>query len=268
MKGIKKRISLLLVLVMSFLFSTQSFAAYGGDEAVQGDAYNLTCDEITQKISAEFYQSLRNMDIEINEDTEIQVCMVDSAEVLVLTNRNDSTVTKEIVLGLDETGEIQPIIIGDENAVAPCAGGSAQYPYPDTNPPIVIRATAVYNEYVGRLGYVGYQPIGVYFRYTKNNPSASVSRISVDYDCIGFEMTYPGFEFLTDANYQNIYTHTINVTKNNPNPNTMYDDDATGAYRTDRVIYTQGGWDVGQKLTFYYTLNGSAYTKTLPVTPN
>ena len=219
---------------------------------------NSLCSVEGKKIPSALIESLKVYDVNINPDTLLEVVPLTEGSgesVLAVTNIINNKVVKDFVFAFDEEGNIlSPQISNSSNAVQR-DGSSVEYPY---NEGFVIRATAVYNQksYMNTL-HSYYQPIAVYFVFY-NSDGSYVTYIEVEYLCIGYEYTYPGYVEISG----NEYRHSIVVTKDIPSTNTMYQ--AYNEYNKNRVIWTgSGSQNVGQYLIFTYRLDGRLYSRTI-----
>lgn len=267
-KKMKNFVSLSLVLIMSVLVFGSSLVSARENESCEeilndpvisseSDTYSVRGEDAPASIC----QRLYDMNVTVEDDSLIEFISSDSTSdgtAIVVTNTEGSTMTKDVVLFIGKDGEVQNLAIEDESSVSPMAGGTIEYPF---NEGFAIRATAVYNQRVDSF-FCGnyYQPIGVYFFFS-NDEDCYVTYVKVDYQCDGFEYSYPGFEMVSDDEYM----HVITVEKEFPAVSTMYHTE--NSYRTDRVICTSSGsLNVGQYLVFTYRLDGKLYTHAYELT--
>lgn len=214
-----------------------------------------------KQATEELCQNLESYDIYVSDNTLIEVRPLltnSAANVLIVTNEENGLMTKDVLIDIDENGQVQPIVITDNADVSLCGGSTIERP---TGKTYSIKATAVYNQRTdSSLLSSYYQPIGAYFFYY-NTGSSSVTYIKIEYSCDGFEYTYPGF---TAINNSAEYEHMITVTKSSPATNTMYH--TVNEYRSDRVICTISGSPmVGQYMGFTYTVNGTTKTHSVRI---
>lgn len=249
------RKSVACILLFTYVFLLPQAMAYAVPSASKDAQPTVLYTDKNEVICADLVQIINTMGVKINEKTEITFTSIESrsnASAIVITNTAGNLVTKDIIFSLDQDGNIDNLRAYNADVVAKSTrdGQSVDHTY---NGKIAIRGTAVYN--VKRHQYSDYyQPIGVFFIYEKLS-SCDVGYIEVEYDCSGFEYTYPGFEYIGTGNaVADIYGHIINVRKNNPSENTIYD--KTAAYRTDRVIWADTGRpNPGQYLSFEYQVD-------------
>lgn len=173
------------------------------------------------------YRELATMNVTVNSDTLIEIIQMDSGtgSALVVTNINETTVSKDIIFGVEEDGQVTTIQPVDESSAMTRAGYHTWFSDDCLS---LVKATAVYNIlYIERMdiGYGQYiewsplyQPQGVYFFYYDNGVN-EVTYIEVLYVCQGVHCTYPD---KTPIDGTIPIAHPIVVAKRNPNSNTIY----------------------------------------------
>lgn len=193
---------------------------------------NIQASEVTSSMM----QHLDSVGLSIREHSLIEVASVESengGKALIVTNTNGNLITKDVVVVVDEDGNIGDITAANEEKLMPRAGGTGEFNYKNK---ITIRATAVFEQYTHGTASLLFRPIGAYYTYSKNS-SCTVSYINATYYCVGIEYTWPGFSPIS----YNDFEHSVEVTQDNPSPNTIYS--AVNEYRPngDRVLYTLHG---------------------------
>ena len=118
------------------------------------------------------------------------------------------------------------------------SGAGVWLPSEDTQ---ILRAVCAYNEvYVPDDSWETnpyYQPISMYFIYYDNGVDL-VRNVTVEYQCVGFEYSYPGFIDLGTHELEP-YEHVIIAEVAAPVSNTLYSG-IGGAYPTNKCIFTRG----------------------------
>jgi len=258
-KHMRKAISVLTTLAILMTATLNVLA--GNQEVVSANSkedefavYSVLAEGAPQAVST----VLEKAEVDVYDDTLIEVLPLNSTgneSVLVVTNEDGATVTKEIILSVAGDGTINDASeLFDNDNMTSRAGGGNWLPWQDGT---LVRAVAVYNKYLGSHGY--YQPQSCYFIYYDNGVDL-ITYVSLDYKCHGYEYTYPGYEPLYDGDFDT-YEHTISVVKSNPAYSTIYM--TNDPYRSDRIICTNGGVGTGQSFDFTITINGrevSGYT--------
>lgn len=172
-------------------------------------------------------RELASMNVAVNNDTLIEIIRMESGtgSAVVITNTNETTVSKDIIFGVEDDGQIATIQPVHESSAMTRAGYHTWFSDDCLS---LVKATAVYNilytDYID-LGYgqpVGcfpiYQPQGVYFFYYDNGVN-DVTYVKIVYSCQGILCTYPD---KTPIDGTIPISYPIPVEKRNPNPNTIY----------------------------------------------
>lgn len=261
-KHIRKITSLLLVLALvTVSMGVFAVSAHGN---LSTEEFTLTTPSpfalysvIGANASPILCKELATYNVPVTSKTLIEILPMESSDastVLSVTNTDGNSVIKDIFVAVNEDGEFEEITPIDENA-SMLMGGSNIY-LPD-NSSSLIRATATYNVFskgndpLNLVPY--YQPTALSFIYYPNGVD-TVSYAWINYECYGFEFTYPGF---VDVSGGVPHTHNIVIAQSNPSSNYAYY--KSNPYRTDRVLLTGSGYAglVGHFINFNLTINGS-----------
>ncbi len=173
------------------------------------------------------HRELATMNVIVNSDTLVEIIRMDSGtgSALVVTNINEATVSKDIIFGVEEDGQVATIQPVDESSAMTRAGYHTWFSDDCLS---LVKVTAVYNIlYIDRMDLGNgmyyeltplYQPQGVYFFYYDNGVN-DVAYVEVLYTCQGIHCTYPD---KTPINGTMPISYPIVVAKRNPNSNTIY----------------------------------------------
>lgn len=238
------------ILCLSLLFSlgvTNAWAVQDSSNPVKtaspesidaGETYSMTGADLSTSLK----KNIEEAGVPVCDDSDIQLLPVESSangtgEALVVTNTDGPTMTKDVLLLVDDDGEAGLEKSGD---VSTRAGSTAEFPPLSWDGRYVVRATAVYDVF----NYSYYRPTAAYFTYKKYQ-ECNLTAIRVHYTCGGFWYSYLGFQKVDP----NEVEYVITVNQPNPVPSTMYMTNRTFPY-SNRVINPTGSLSAGQYLTF------------------
>ena len=237
----KKKLAIISLAVAASLCLT-SFSVFAGDKDIP-----LTS-ATGSEISSSLKQCLEELDVYVDAETKIELSPTISSarssggNALIITNADEGTITKDVLLFVDDEGNVG---LDDLNEITPRAGITV--PSDSSEKRLTIRGTAVFNEIDG----LDYQPQGAKFTYKKNK-ECDVSNICVSYITDGYKYSYPDKEQLST----DITTYIIEVDEDNPYPSTIYAKSRPFPSTMYLHIGTGGVGMIGMFLNFSWTIDG------------
>lgn len=265
LKKIRRFASLFAVLVMLFLMFIPTVVSAEGAEVTNGTLTVKSSNTLYSVngiyVSDTLCQSLSQFNVAVDENTIVEIVSCGSqndATALAVTNQKDSSIMRSVFVAYDEQGEIRSIPVPNESRSGnPYGFGEEIDLY--WNGSVVLVYAVLFNQYNSLGGKYGIQPINAQIR-CKSNGTYSVSYMSLNYDCYGFECDYPSF---VNRNEPNVL-HRIRISQNSPVSNQMYYN--SNPYRTDRVICINPG-NGYHRVTYTLTINGvtDSWSESIPL---
>lgn len=247
----KKAMSLILSLILAFSAFAVTASA---EEAIVTEPNSQVMYSVTGAEAApEFVAMIEEYNVEVRDETKIELVPLQTKarsnvqnNALVITNKNGSNVTKDVLLFGDDEG----IGVVENSGIARSSSYTGDYPMWD-NGKYVVHGTAEFNEYRDpQTAAFVYQPIGVSYIYEKTG-ECNVTMIALAYSCHGEEWYA--------SNYSPVGTeidYVIQVSQGAPQAWVRYF--KTQPYRNDQVIYPGGVALGGQYLSFNISADGKA----------
>lgn len=248
----KKRFGLLTI-ALAISLCINSLVVFVGakdDALVATETISITGDEIAIDIKAK----LLDTGASISDDSVVTLAPLSNsnANALVVTNETASGTTKDILLLIDNNGEVG---IDTLSQISTRDSRPVEFPPESWDGKLVIRATASYIQPTGNY----YRPLGLSCYYTKYE-ECSVEYIQTYYLTEGIACSYPGYQSL---GYDEGYT--ITISQSNPAESRLYT--KNDPYDSDKVIFTgSGSFNFGTFMTFEFTVDGEDYFHTVPFT--
>lgn len=256
-KSIRKITSLLLTLVLTLLTfapATVSAVIPGEDSAsagISGSSGSVLYHVSGAQASANLRQSLDKYNIAVDSDTSIDVVSTSAengSQILVVTDVDGETMTKSVIMALDENGDINTVSLPERSAASTAGYAGDEIEFIANDSFVVVWAIQCIQGV--KTGYYYYQPMYAEMIYY-NNGGHTVEKAEMVIECSGIELTYPGLAIITGDEFV-FDTMKISATKSN-----KYFV-CTQGYRSDRVIWVCQGCFVAE---FDFKINGRTYNQ-------
>lgn len=248
---VKKLCSILLALVLAFMFTTNSLAV------------NADSDEIVVKASeapSTVLEVLEHYDVSVEEDSLIYVTSNSNYNTartagkplssLSVVTKNGDHVQQDILAAFSNDTEESPVNLDFRDLfVQTRAGHVAEFLYAN----VFLRATTSFESYSSG-GYTYVRPLGQYFTLFDYGNASSPSRVFVRSDVIGTLYSKSGSTY---TYLQGDYVYTNPQTVNYPSFNTVYS--RNNALASNRVIRPDPYGNTGFLVYMEMTINGVEY---------
>lgn len=250
LSSIKKIISLLMIVVfvlMVFVPATVS-AQEEKDapltEELMAKSENVLYSVRGEQASLKLYNELTSRNIEVKEDTLIEVVTMNNQEgtAILATNTEGSLITRSALMGIKEDGQLKAFSDAEIAALrTDLHGGNATIdPFDDTFTFVFIATFYAYWYNHDSEGLV--QPQTAMYIYYDPDSLYTVSSFSMEYRCAGVEGYFDGTNFTAISGPLETYTYSIPISQTMPRKNTYYsNNDPINANKAVMVAFEPGG---------------------------
>ncbi len=237
---VKKITSLVLVLALSLVFlplrADASTVSQEKNTAASQTLFRAQGNQISSAVCAE----LEKRNIEVNEDTVIKLVSLGSGKGIAIQafNKVGNTVTMATLTAIDEEGAPKLFTAADMAQTRSAGGGNNTVnPFNNT---FSITFLVSFN-YFSTNGLVPdlIQPQTAMFLYSDDNQLYTVNSMRMEYSCTGVPYTKSGSTFTPPSSGYNQKTHTITVSRTNPNRNTYYSNN-NNPYPSNKALFLGG----------------------------
>lgn len=261
-KSIQKITSLLLTLVLTLLTfapATVNAVVPGEDSAsagMIGSSGSVLFRVSGAQATTNLRQSLNKYNIAVDNNTSIDVMTTSSesdTQVIVVTDVDGETMTKSVIISLDENGNVKKLPERGTASTAGYAGDDIDFMLDGSF--VVVWALQSFICLNGP--YYCYRPTYAEMIYY-NYGNYTVTRAKMIPRCCGIELEYPGLEIVSLDKYE-FWMDIVAYQSNRYYTNTPDE-----VYRSDRVICLSPGYF---QLDFEFIINGRTYLDMVDIGP-
>lgn len=199
------------------------------------------------QVSDDMCKKLGERNITIDNDTLVEFVRTDSHEAtaIVFTNTDGELISRSILVGIEEDGELQPFSVSD------LSGGNATVdPFDDSFYIVFMVSFYAYQYSTDWKGIV--QPQTAMFIYHDPDRLYTVERLIMNYDCYGVGGYFDGTTFTPFTGPLEVYHHRITVDRTNPSRSTYYSNtNPISSNMAIQLFYQPGGL---QEIAFSITV--------------
>ena len=189
-----------------------------------------------EQASTKLYKELTSRNIEVKDDTLIEVVTMNSQEgtAILATNTEGSLITRFALMGVKKDGQLKSFSEAEVASIRDdLHGGNATIdPFDDTFTFVFMVSFYAYWYNFDSEGLV--QPQTAMYIYQDPDSLYTVTSFSMDYCCVGVEGYFDGTTFTAISGPLEPYTYRIPISQTNPRKNTYYSN--TNPISTNKAV--------------------------------